>query len=166
PKPPAARPPRALMHAGLAPSFVATGGSGRALGSELPGVAGMTVLLPRSDIAMRELPLMLTARDFDVTEVVVYTTAHGTPPDAMRDLAQQPRPDLVTFCSPSAARGFIEAWESAERAGTLDFARPAVICLGATTAAAARDSGWIPTVTATAPTMEALMDVMTQVVTT
>jgi uroporphyrinogen-III synthase len=157
---------RALLEAEVTPAFIAVGGSGRALGAELPGLAGMRVLLPRSDIAMRELPEMLMAREFVVTEVVVYLTAGGASTDAMRALARQAPAHVVTFCSPSAVRGFIEAWESAERAGTLEAKRPAVICLGSSSATAAIAAGWAPTAVAAAPTLEDLLDAMTQVVTT
>ncbi len=98
---------------------------------EAQGLAGARVLFPASRIARPELSGRLAAAGAEVVQLAVYDTVapaglQAPPPDAV---------DVATFTSPSTIKNFVHV------AGTSWFAEVPVICIGPTTAAAAREAG-------------------------
>lgn len=98
----------ALEKQGLQASFVPADFSGAGLAAELSSaIKGKSVLLPRSDRAGEELPVLLRDAGAKVTEVVAYRTAG---PEALdRSLVEAVRAgqvDAITFFSPSAFHEF------------------------------------------------------------
>jgi len=79
-----------------------------ALADTFPAGSGH-VLLPRADIASRELPHTLVAKGYDPVEVVAYRTVRpdGLSPAVMDDLAAG-RIDLLAFASSSTVRNFVD----------------------------------------------------------
>ena len=98
----------ALEKEGFEVSFVPAEFSGAGLAGELGGaVAGMRVLLPRSDRAGEELPSLLRKAAANVTEVVAYRTAGPETFDrSLIDSMLNGQADAVTFFSPSAFHEF------------------------------------------------------------
>ena len=129
-----------------------------ALGSE--PVDGARVLLPRAEGAREELAAGLRARGALVDEVPVYRTVPVRESDALLS-AMRAGVAAVTFFSPSAVRGFLNALES----GGMDAERVldgvTVACLGATTAAVVRAHGLrvdvVPADTTAASLVDALV---------
>jgi uroporphyrinogen-III synthase len=98
----------AIEKEGLQASLVPAEFSGAGLAAELSGaIAGKSVLLPRSDRAGEELPLMLRSFGAKVTEVVAYRTAGPETFDrSLIEAIGSGQADAVTFFSPSAFREF------------------------------------------------------------
>lgn len=118
----------ALRARGIEPDLVPAEHVAEALVSALRDVRGKRFLLPRADIARRELPDTLRAEGAEVEEVVVYRTRPAT----------GPRPDLsgtdaVTFTSPSTVKNFL--------AGGPVPAGARIVCIGPVTAQTARSLG-------------------------
>ena len=93
---------------GLPISLVPAEFSGAGLTAELSGViSGKSILLPRSDRASEELPLMLRRAGASVTEVVAYVTVGPEAFDrSLIDAICDGLVDAVAFFSPSAFREF------------------------------------------------------------
>jgi uroporphyrinogen-III synthase len=98
----------ALEKEGLRASLVPEEFSGAELATKLsPVIFGTSVLLPRSDRATAELPVMLRRAGANLTEVIAYMTARPEAFDV--DLIEEitgGQADAVTFFSPSAFREF------------------------------------------------------------
>jgi uroporphyrinogen-III synthase len=129
----------ALIPYGLSADLVPDRAAGRHLASALGDVRGARILLPRSDIALRDLPESLADRGAIVVEVVVYTTQPAEPDRVVLEKVLNGEVDAATFFSPSALDGF--ASQVAPR-GVTDVLRDViVVCVGQTTADAARHWG-------------------------
>lgn len=104
-------------------------------------VAGRRILFPASDIARPTLPDGLRARGARVDVVIAYRTIPAAPEsDApLVNLLRAGMVDAVTFTSPSTVRGFLDLLPAADlrRASR----PPAIVCIGPTTAGAARAAG-------------------------
>jgi uroporphyrinogen III methyltransferase/synthase len=106
-----------------------------------PVIFGTSVLLPRSDRATEELPLMLRKAGANLTEVIAYRTAGPASIDAaLVETLRGGRADAVTFFSPSAFREF----QNLVGAGGPDQwnSRVALAAVGPVTAEAIRRAGW------------------------
>lgn len=101
---------------------------------ESAGVGGRRILLPQSALARDVLEGALRAQGAEVDAVVAYRTV--TPPDAAdRIRAEIGRGiDAVTFASPSAVNGFVDACPDR-------LAWPPAVVIGPVTEAAARAQG-------------------------
>jgi uroporphyrinogen-III synthase len=110
------------------------------------GVAG-PVLFPCGEIRRDELPTRLRHEGVEVDEVVCYRSVLSDEPSAR---AAAERAAIVVVASPSVADLLARA--------TAPGARPRMLAVGPTTAAAARASGWAPAAVATRPDLEALVD--------
>lgn len=123
-----------------AADFIPSAANAETLAAELPDVAGATVVFPRGDLAAETLADGLTARGATVREVVVYRTTSGPGVDDLIARARGRQLDAVVFASPSSVR------YAAQAVGALLDAddRPVVVCIGATTARAARELGLDP----------------------
>ncbi|HUG47639.1 MAG TPA: hydroxymethylbilane synthase [Candidatus Limnocylindria bacterium] len=130
-----------LRRAGAREVWLPPRSSGEGLADELPLEPTDAVLLARGDLADDRLPTGLRARGATVEEVVCYRTVEAPPDSRMllrRALAGGPLA-AVLFASPSAVRGLLALAGDEQRTDVL--AVPA-ICIGPTTAAAARDAGF------------------------
>lgn len=148
---------RALQGYGLTVDYLPPVYLSEAIAEGLPEVAGRRVLLPRADIARRELAERLRARGAEVTEVVAYRVVPGGDPASLRALLT-PIPHRVTFTSPSTARalaGLLEQWGEAVRPVDL----PAV-CIGPVTAAEAEALGFPIVAVAREHTQEGLIQAL------
>lgn len=113
--------------------------------------AGRRILLPRADIARRELPDALAAAGAEVVDVPAYrTVADGEGADALRARLDAGEVDWITFTAASTVRHFVE------RVGAPAGARLASI--GPQTSAAAREHGLAVDVEADPHTIPALVD--------
>jgi uroporphyrinogen-III synthase len=136
----------ALAAAGRAPDLVPAEQTAGGLAAALGAVAGAAVLFPAADIARPDLADGLRERGARVDVVTAYRTLPAAPEDGAA-LAGELRAgtiDAVTFTSPSTVRGFLAMVAH----GRLDAAalvasagRPAIVCIGPTTAGAARAAG-------------------------
>lgn len=139
---------RELAAAGLSDVWLPSRSSGEAIGAELPISPGTTVLLARGDLADDALPAVLRQRGAQMRELVVYRTVEAPPASGplLEAAWQQGEPSAVIFASPSAVRGLLALARQERRPDLLGV--PA-ICIGPTTAAAARDAGFTDLVEAT-----------------
>jgi uroporphyrinogen III methyltransferase/synthase len=138
----------ALRAAGWEPDCVPTTQTAAALADALGDVAGQRILFPASELARPDLTETLRPRGAIVTVVTAYRTIAAPPvqTDALKAQLHTGAIDAVTFTSPSTVRGFLPLL-----AGVLpNTQRPAIICIGPVTAAAARDAGLLVAATAAA----------------
>jgi uroporphyrinogen-III synthase len=108
------------------------------------GVRG-PVLFPCGDIRRDELPARLRAGGIEVEEVVCYRSVLAGEAEARRAAE---RAKVLVVASPSVADLLARACPPS--------ARPALLAVGPTTAAAARAAGWPPAAVAPQPTVGAL----------
>jgi uroporphyrinogen III methyltransferase/synthase len=123
-------------------------------------VAGLKVLLPRSDIGREIVAEELRKRGAEVTEVIAYRTLVADPeregePDIYRMLLERSI-DVVTFTSPSAVRNFVSVL-GAEPAADL-LRTTAVASIGPVTAEAAAQFNIQTTIMPAQYTIPALAD--------
>jgi len=130
-----------LRAAGVADVWQPSSASAAALGDELPIGQRTSVLLIRGALAEEELPRQLEERGAEVRAVIAYRTVEA--PDGSRGALQaafaEGSPRALILASPSAVRGLLALAGqqlSAELRGL-----PA-LCVGPTTAAAAREHGF------------------------
>jgi uroporphyrinogen-III synthase len=132
---------RELRLAGVADIWLPGIADGEQVGAGLPVEPGDRVLLMRGSLAGEQLPLILRARGAEVDEVIAYRTLEAPAPS--RELLAQSMagraPDAVIFASPSAVRGLLTLAGAELHQRVL--ALPA-ICIGPTTATAAREAGF------------------------
>jgi uroporphyrinogen-III synthase len=126
----------------LTGSLGAAGALARAM---LDGGVRGPVLFPCGEIRRDELPTRLRDDGIEVEEVVCYRSVLAGEVEARRAVE---RGQVVVVASPSVADLLARACPSG--------ARPALLAVGPTTAAAARASGWPPAGVAALPTAEAL----------
>jgi uroporphyrinogen-III synthase len=122
-------------------------GAAAALAAEMiaSGVAG-PVLFPCGEIRRDELPTRLRHEGIEVDEVVCYRAVLAGEAAAR---AAAERAAILVVASPSVA----DLLARVARSG----ARPRMLAVGPTTAAAARASGWPPAAVAARPDVEALL---------
>jgi uroporphyrinogen-III synthase len=131
----------ALRRAGVEADLVASEHSARGLVEAFPDAAEVgarRVLFPAADLAPGTIPDGLAQLGWDVRRVEAYRTVpRATPEPAL--LERVAAADAVTFTAPSAVQAFLALRSAAGREVT----PPAyVVCIGATTAAAARAAGF------------------------
>jgi uroporphyrinogen-III synthase len=122
-------------------------GAAAALAAEMlaSGLAG-PVLFPCGEIRRDELPTRLRHEGIEVDEVVCYRAVLAGEAAAR---AAAERAAILVVASPSVADLLARAAPSG--------ARPQMLAVGPTTAAAARASGWTPAAVAARPDVEALL---------
>jgi uroporphyrinogen-III synthase len=122
-------------------------GAAAALAREMldSGLRG-PVLFPCGEIRRDELPARLRAEGVEITEVVCYRSVLAGEV-AARNAAERAR--VLVVASPSVADLLARACPPG--------ARPALLAVGPTTAAAARASGWPPAALARRPAVDALV---------
>lgn len=146
-----------LARAGVPDVWVPSHADAATLGRELPVGPGIACLLVRGDRADPTLPARLAERGADVREVVAYHTIEG-PPGSRVALADALADGLaaLTFASGSAVRGLLALAEPFGALGELR--RLPALCVGGSTAAAARQAGFAHVLVADEPTDAALAD--------
>ena len=122
-------------------------------------LVGVRILLPRADIAPKELVETLAGKGAIARGVVAYRTVPDlSNRDALRERLAQGEIDWLTFTSSSTVRNFLEAvGVEAVRA-----ARPKIASIGPTTSATLREAGLAPTIEAEAHTIPGLIDAIVQ----
>ena len=131
---------------------------GAALARELsPSIAGMKILLPRSERARPDLPDALTAAGAKVTEVVAYHTGGVgvIEPEVWRAI-REAQVDVISFFSPSAIEN-MRAELGEELLARLG-AKAALAAVGPVTAAALRSAGFRVAIEAPLTTAESMAD--------
>ncbi|MEX1163877.1 MAG: uroporphyrinogen-III synthase [Nitriliruptor sp.] len=119
---------------GVRPTVVPDTATGAALGRAVPAGAG-EVLLPRGDLAGRDLDAALSAAGWTPVPVVAYrtVTAERLAPEVLDALADG-HVDLLSFTSASTVRGFVTLIGSRSWSGR-------VVTIGPVTSAACRELG-------------------------
>jgi len=74
--------------------------------SQTENLQGKRFLLPRADIAGKDLPAKLTAAGAAVTDIETYRTLPGELPANVKETLTANKVDAVTFTSSSTARNF------------------------------------------------------------
>ena len=122
-------------------------------------LTGVRILLPRADIAPKELVETLAAKGAIASDVVAYRTAADlSGRDAVRERLAQREVDWLTFTSSSTVKNFLEAvGADAVRAANVKIAS-----IGPTTSATLREAGLAPTVEAKTYTIPGLIDAIVQ----
>jgi len=152
---------RASLEAtGLRAAFVPQAFNSAALVDELaPYLPGRRVLLPRSDLANRELPAELGGAGAEVTEVVAYRTAEPESVDgSLVDRICHGEVDAVIFFSPSAVQQFAGALGGQPLARIDE--RVALAAVGPVTASAIRKAGAHPAVEAPRATSAGVVEAL------
>lgn len=120
---------------------------------------GQRVLLPRADIARKQLPQDLRGLGLQVTEVDVYHTvidAEQAPLAAER--LQRGEIDAILFTSSSTVSHFVQAMSQTGASGWLD--QVTIACIGPITAETAAKHGLPVHVVASAYTVDGLLDAL------
>jgi uroporphyrinogen III methyltransferase / synthase len=130
----------ALRRAGIEPDLVPAEHSARGLVEEFPdptGAGPQRVLFPSADLAPDTIPEGLAQKGWDVRRVEAYRTVpRAAPEPALLDRVTAA--DALTFTATSSVRAFLSLRTAAGGPVT----PPAhVVCIGPTTAAAARAAG-------------------------
>jgi len=116
---------------------------------------GRRVLLPRADIAPKELADALRSHGAVVSDIVAYRTVLDTASaDAVTDALGAGQVDWLTFTSSSTVRNFL----GVVGAEAVRASRARIASIGPTTSATLREAGLEPDVEADPHTMPALVD--------
>ena len=143
------------------PDLTAHAASASALGNDLPVSPGMRVLLPQADLAGDALAGALRGRGADVTAVIAYRTVPGEGIPAIVAGWRDETIDALLFASGSAVTFVAEALDAARTANGADSGvRPAIFCIGPSTAHTAAKAGLEPNGVAAAANQRALIDEM------
>jgi uroporphyrinogen III methyltransferase/synthase len=137
-----------------------TASNGAALGAAAPVAAGDRVLLPRAESGLPHLRDVLRRRGAEVTDVVAYRTVARSDVGAAFTALATERPDIVTFTSPSTVNQFVLAGAHAgyDTVRAQGSAGLRIVCIGQTTAAAARAHGLLVNAVAGEPSEAGLID--------
>ena len=130
----------ALRRAGVEPDLVPARHSAQGLVDEFPAPAGAgahLVLFPSADIAADTVTVGLGRLGWDVRRVEAYRTVPLGAPDPEL-VARVTAADALTFTAPSSVQAFLAL---RTREGTTVPPPDVVVCIGPTTAAAARAAG-------------------------
>jgi len=146
-----------LAGSGIRPDLQPKTYTGAAVAEALGAAAdldGVAVLLPRADIAPRQLADALAARGARVTEVTAYRTVPDTQgARSAEDDLRAGRVDWVTFTSSSTVRNVVDAVgvDAVRGSGAR------IASIGPTTSGTLRDAGLEPTVEAREHTIPGLV---------
>jgi uroporphyrinogen III methyltransferase/synthase len=127
----------------------------------LGDVNGKRILLPRANIARRNLPEMLKARGAHVEDIAAYQTKpafkHGTMNEFVPGLIRHGGIDIITFASSSAVHQFVE-WCQKIRLDLSAVDRIDIACIGPITEKAVLEKGLKGNIVASEHTIEGLVD--------
>lgn len=150
----------ALRKRGIEPDFVPEEYIAEAIMSGLGDVKDKWILLPRAEIARRELPEAISNAGGIAHEIIVYRTLPANVD--MKGLnALRSGVDVITFTSASCVENFI-ALAKQNRLDSLNLPNnPLIVCIGPVTAQAAKEAGIQDIVTAKEYTTEGLIETIT-----
>ena len=145
-----------LLDRGVKADLASDRSTSRGLAAALAecGIEGARVLLPRSDIAMPELPGRLRSGGANTREVDAYVTA---PPEGSREAVKdaiRQGVDAITFTSSSTVANLLRALDD----DVSSLAGIAIACMGPVTAAAARRRGLKVDIVARVVSVDSLAD--------
>jgi len=144
---------RALEELGIRVDYTPREYRGAALAEELAGLRPRRVLLPRSEKAIPELPLILRRHGAEVAEIPLYRV---TPLHRMAEAAARAADlfDYVVFTSPSIAEAFTRHYPRPRSPGFTP------VAIGPTTAARLRELGYPEPLTPRRYTLDAVADLI------
>jgi uroporphyrinogen III methyltransferase/synthase len=119
-------------------------------------ITGCRVLLPRTDIATRELPDGIAKLGAEVYEVTTYRTTSVKANPKRQQMLLNGEIDIITLTSPSTVANLLTLLGSEWQ--TID--RTKVVCIGPTTAAAATEAGLRVDIVAEEHTIYGLVEAM------
>ena len=128
----------ALRKHGIEPDFIPDEFRGEAILSGLGDVNGKWILLPRAEIARKELPEAIVKAGGIAHEITVYKTLPAEI-DRAGLLALKNGVDVITFTSPSTVENFAEI--ILQKNISLNN-HPLIACIGTVTEKAAREAGF------------------------
>ena len=147
----------ALMVCGITPEFVPEEYVAEAI---LPGLGDLKnkwVLLPRAEVARKELPEAIVKAGGTAHEISVYKTL-PTQPDSDGLTALKSGVDVITFTSASAVKNFVAILRQ-NRLDPLNLPNnPLFACIGPITEQAAKEAGLVKLVVAKEYTTEGLIE--------
>ena len=148
----------ALDQIGIRADYVPSQYRGAILATELEGVKGQKILLPRASIAADDLPNGLRDRGAIVDAIPIYETikAGAEGREALEADLHNGRIDMVTFTSSSTVTNFLEMFGSHPSAALLDQVHIAVI--GPSTTATAEAKGLTVDIVAKQASVESLAE--------
>lgn len=144
---------------GVEPFFVPEEFTGDEILPGLGDLAGKWVLLPRAEIARKELPKAIAAAGGVAHEIAVYNTLPAAV-NAEGLAALKTGVDWITFTSPSTVQNFVQI---ARQNGLDPFnlpGDPRIACIGPVTEQAAREAGFEVAAVAQEYTTEGLVEVI------
>jgi uroporphyrinogen-III synthase len=136
--------------------FVPSTSNGESIADELPDVKGQVVLLPRGDLASDVLPSRLRARGAHVRDIVVYHTVAGPGVAELGSRVRDGTLAAIVFTSPSSVRFASNILVTQ----SVSSERPAIACIGPTTAHAARALGLEPDAVATTQSVGGIVEAL------
>jgi uroporphyrinogen-III synthase len=149
----------ALRARGVTPDFVPDEYVAEAILPGLGDVRGKRILLPRAEIARKELPEAIARAGGSAHEIAVYKTLLARP-DPNGLAALQAGVDWITFTSPSTVQNFIEIVHGQDMNPFHLAGSPKVACIGPITAQAAREAGFEVTLVAETYTAQGVVEVL------
>jgi uroporphyrinogen-III synthase len=146
---------RALRENGVEPDLIPPSFTTKALAAAFPLGTG-AVLLPRADIAPRDLEDALREKGWTPKRVEAYRTRipRSLPAEA-RNALKDGLVDAIAFSSASTVKGFVHLAGLPEG--------PKVVCMGPVTAQAAREAGFLVDAVARPHTVEGLLAALERV---
>jgi uroporphyrinogen III methyltransferase / synthase len=127
--------------------------------AEYAPLQGQRILLPRADIARKNLVTLLENDGAEVTEVTAYQTLPASDVEpAVLDALRNGNIDMVTFASSSTVRSFTELAQQEGFGGRIQ--NLPVASIGPITSATVRDTGMQVTVEAETYTIPGLVDAL------
>jgi uroporphyrinogen III methyltransferase/synthase len=153
---------QALSVKGINPDFVPLKFTGAQLGEQLPLQPGESVFLPRSEVALPELPRILEERGAIVDEVIAYAIRNAPPDTLVLDQLVDGAINVVTFFSPSGISGLADMLAEGGYSPSLqEILSPlTVACIGPSTAKAVRSEGLVVDVVAQDYTASGLVEAL------
>ncbi|MEW6029003.1 MAG: uroporphyrinogen-III synthase [Chloroflexota bacterium] len=151
----------ALRKNGIEPDFIPDEFIGEAILSGLGDVKDKWILLPRAEIARKELPEAIAKAGGIVHEIVVYKTLPALPdPDGIAALKSGV--DVITFTSASTVKNFVAIAQKNHLDPLHLPNNPLFACIGPITAQAAQEAGFENTVVAKEYTTDGLIEALTK----
>ncbi|HSM59051.1 MAG TPA: hydroxymethylbilane synthase [Candidatus Sulfomarinibacteraceae bacterium] len=146
---------QALAEAGVEPDFVPDEFVAERIAEGLGDVEGLTILLPRAELARATLADMLVEQGARVEEIATYRTLPALISED--ELAQLEDVDLVTFTSSSTVRNFVDLVGGPKEVRRR-VADAHVACIGPITAGTAAELEMPADIVAETYTMDGLVD--------
>lgn len=150
----------ALRKHNIEPDFIPNEYVAEAILSELGDLKNKWVLLPRAEIARKELPEAIVKAGGVVHEISVYKTLPSQL-DAEGLTALEAGVDVVTFTSASTVQNFVAIVKQNKLDPVNLPNHPLFACIGPITEKAARDEGFQNIITAKEYTTEGLIEAIT-----